>query len=297
MTIVSRRENASRAVFAWQVVIEPSCPVFMACIMSMASAPRHSPITMRSGRMRKALITKSRCEISPAPSIFIGRVSRRTKCDCWSCNSAISSIVTTRSSSGTKRESVLSMVVFPEPEPPEITILRRACTQPERKSIIPCVKVSLRTKSSVDSSFLPKRRIDITGPISEIGGITAQTRDPSPSRASTIGEDSSIRRPMFDTMRSIINRTCAWSLNRTLVSCMMPLRSTYTESKPLTKISEMVASLNKASNGPSPKTSSRISSISFSRSLIVMGVPVSPTNRSTMLPIWSRIPSLRKPRN
>jgi hypothetical protein len=73
---------------------------------------------------------------------------------------------------------------------------------------------------------LPNRRIDITGPFSDSGGITAHTRLPSPSRASTIGDESSMRRPMLDTIRSMIVRTWAVSLNRTLVSITRPCRST-----------------------------------------------------------------------
>jgi hypothetical protein len=42
---------------------------------------------------------------------------------------------------------------------------------------------------------VPKRRIDIEGPSSASGGMMAFTRDPSGRRASTIGEDSSTRRP------------------------------------------------------------------------------------------------------
>ena len=57
----SRRESASRGELAWIVDIEPSCPVFIACSMSKASGPRTSPTMMRSGRMRSALRTSSRC--------------------------------------------------------------------------------------------------------------------------------------------------------------------------------------------------------------------------------------------
>ena len=87
------------------------------------------------------------------------------------------------------------------------------------------VNVSFFSRSSVVRTFLPKRRIDITGPISDSGGITAQTREPSARRASTMGDESSMRRPMFETMRSMIMRTCAWSLKRMLVSTMRPPRS------------------------------------------------------------------------
>jgi len=73
---------------------------------------------------------------------------------------------------------------------------------------------------------LPNRRIDITGPFSDSGGMTAQTRLPSPRRASTMGDESSMRRPMFETMRSMMVRTCAVSLKRIDVSTTLPLRST-----------------------------------------------------------------------
>ena len=48
-TICSSRLSASRGEFAWTVVIDPSWPVFIACSMSNASSPRHSPMMMRSG--------------------------------------------------------------------------------------------------------------------------------------------------------------------------------------------------------------------------------------------------------
>ena len=57
-TMTSRRLMASRGLLAWIVVSEPSWPVFMACNMSSASSPRTSPTMMRSGRIRRALITK-----------------------------------------------------------------------------------------------------------------------------------------------------------------------------------------------------------------------------------------------
>ena len=80
ITIVSTRCIASRVLLAWTVVIEPSWPVFMAWSMSSVSAPRHSPTTMRSGRIRRALISRSRMVIWPLPSMLAGRVSRRTTC-------------------------------------------------------------------------------------------------------------------------------------------------------------------------------------------------------------------------
>ena len=67
-TIVSRRLMASREELACTVVIEPSWPVFMAWSMSSASAARHSPTMMRSGRMRRAFLTRSRMATWPVPS-------------------------------------------------------------------------------------------------------------------------------------------------------------------------------------------------------------------------------------
>ena len=74
-TMVSSRARASRAVLAWTVVIEPAWPVFMAWSMSRASPPRHSPTTIRSGRIRRALRTRSRMRTSPCPSELAGRDS------------------------------------------------------------------------------------------------------------------------------------------------------------------------------------------------------------------------------
>ena len=88
--------------------------------------PRHSPMMMRSGRIRRALRTRSVAVIAPLPSMFGGRVSSRTTWSCCNCNSAASSIVTMRSSFGMKLDSVLSSVVLPEPVPPEMMMFSRA---------------------------------------------------------------------------------------------------------------------------------------------------------------------------
>ena len=86
-------------------------------------------------------------------------------------------------------------VVLPEPVPPEIRMFSSACTQRSRKSTGRAVSVPSWTRS-FRSSRLLNLRIVISGPVSESGGSTAFTRLPSGSRASTIGDDSSIRRPI-----------------------------------------------------------------------------------------------------
>ena len=81
-----------------------------------------------------------------------------------------------------------------------------------------------------------------TGPISDSGGMMALTREPSGRRASTIGEDSSMRRPSGATMRLMMRITCSSSLNVMSVSVSLPCRSTQTWCGPLTMIS-LTASL------------------------------------------------------
>ena len=122
-TMVSSRARASRGVLAWTVVIEPAWPVFMAWSMSRASPPRTSPTTIRSGRIRRALRTRSRMRTSPRPSLLAGRDSSRTTWGCWSWSSAASSMVTMRSRSGMNDDSTLRVVVLPVPVPPETRTL------------------------------------------------------------------------------------------------------------------------------------------------------------------------------
>ena len=67
--------------------------------------------------------------------------------------------------------------------------------------------------------------MDIAEPSSASGGMIAFTRDPSASRASTIGLDSSMRRPIALTMRSMICCRCRSSLNVIAVGSSRPFRS------------------------------------------------------------------------
>ena len=66
---------------------------------------------------------------SPLPSMLAGRDSSRSTWSWCSWSSAASSMVTMRSSSGMNDESTLSVVVLPEPVPPEMTMLSRPRTQ------------------------------------------------------------------------------------------------------------------------------------------------------------------------
>src|SRR6476619_5986157 len=126
------RARASRGVLAWTVVSEPSWPVFMACSMSTVSGPRHSPTMMRSGRIRRVLRTRSRIVTWPLPSMLDGRDSRVITWSCLSWSSAASSTVMIRSSEGMAADSTFSVVVLPEPVPPEIRMFSLPRTQASR---------------------------------------------------------------------------------------------------------------------------------------------------------------------
>ncbi len=147
-TIVSIRRSMSSGLFAWPVESEPSCPMLIAWIMSRASPPRHSPTMMRSGRMCRAFLSRSRIVISPFPSRFTGRASSVTTWAWLSWSSAASSIVMIRSSFGMKDERTLSVVVLPEPVPPETKTFRRPSTQARRKSNISADAVPKPTRSA-----------------------------------------------------------------------------------------------------------------------------------------------------
>ena len=70
--IDSRRLSASRGELACSVPIEPSWPVFIACSRSNASGPRTSPTMIRSGRMRRQFLTRSRI-VDLAAAFEVGR--------------------------------------------------------------------------------------------------------------------------------------------------------------------------------------------------------------------------------
>ena len=93
-------------------------------------------------------------------------------------------------------------------------------------------------------------RIVSRGPESESGGIIAFTRDPSGRRASTSGDDSSIRRPIWPTIFVMIRRRCEVSVNVSGVCESRPLRSIQMSFGPLTMISETVGSESSRSSGP-----------------------------------------------
>ena len=225
-TICSRRESASRAVFAWIVVIDPSWPVFMACSISNASAPRTSPTMILSGRIRRAFRTRSRCVTAAAPSILAGRVSSRTTCSCFNCNSAASSIVTMRWRGSMKAESAFSIVVLPDPVPPEIRTFRRASIRAVRTRTACSESAPRSTNRSSVRGSRENLRMESVGPSMAQGRMMAFTRLPSSRRASTQGWLSSTRRPTRLTILSMIRKRCRSSRNCTGTRSRRPFLST-----------------------------------------------------------------------
>ena len=134
-------------------------------------------------------------------------------------------MVTTRSPSGMNDDSAFSMVVLPVPVPPEMRQLSLAFTQAARKASISGVALLIATMSLIRSGEPPNRRMESTGPSMASGGMMALTRAPSGSRASAMGDDSSMRRPTRETIRTMICCRCALSRKRTLVSSSLPNRS------------------------------------------------------------------------
>src|SRR4026209_1240598 len=118
-------------------------------------------------------------------------------------------MVTIRSSFGMNDDRTFSVVVLPEPVPPETKRFKRASTQARRKSNMSEVAVPNRIRSSVVNGDAENFRIVITGPTSDRGGMMSLTREPSVRRASTIGLDSSTRRPIGAMIRPVIRQAGA----------------------------------------------------------------------------------------
>ncbi len=247
---VSRRDRVSRGLLEWTVVREPSWPVFMAWSMSRASPPRHSPTTMRSGRIRSEFRTSSRMPTSPRPSMLAGRDSIDSTWVWWSWSSLASSTVTIRSVLGMKELSTLRVVVLPVPVPPETMTLSRPLTQASRKSAACWFSVPKPMRSGTWSASRENFRMVRNGPPTASGWTTALTRDPSGRRASTMGVDSSTRRPTWPTILSIRRRRWVSSTNVDCACSIWPLRSMKTWSGPLHMTSETSSSLRKRSMGP-----------------------------------------------
>ena len=89
-------------------------------------------------------------------------------------------------------DMALSIVVLPEPVPPEISTLRRDPTTACSTSATCAGTLPISISRSMLIGTRANLRIDSSEPSIDSGGTTALTRLPSARRASTIGDDSSI---------------------------------------------------------------------------------------------------------
>ena len=190
-------------------------------------------------------------------------------------------MVISRSPTGIRLDSTLSRVVLPEPVPPETIMFLRCSTAIRRKAIIAGEALPFSVSVSGVITRRLKRRMVMVGPFRATGGMIALTREPSASRASTSGEDSSMRRPSGATMRSITLRIASSSEKASGTCCKRPWRSTKMSVALLTMISLISGSLIRRSSGPSPTASSTVSRTRLSRSISAGSVRRPAMMRST----------------
>ena len=158
-------------------------------------------------------------------------------------------------------------VVFPAPLPPATMMLSRPRTQAARNCNAAAVAVPFCSRSIALNGTRRNFRMVSVGPARESGGMIALTRLPSGSRASTIGLDSSHRRPRGATIRWITRMTWSASLNVMSVLYSLPSRSTQTCLGPFTMISENWSSAMRSWIGPYPTTSANTASCRRRRSV------------------------------
>ena len=135
-------------------------------------------------------------------------------------------MVMSRSPSGISRESAFMKVVFPAPVPPLMRMLSRAFTAIWNISAIAEDSTPRSAMSARLEPRMTKRRIEMAAPSSARGGMMMLTREPSGRRASTIGLDSSTRRPICPAMRCAMCTRCCASRKASDTGSSRPLRST-----------------------------------------------------------------------
>jgi hypothetical protein len=121
-------------------------------------------------------------------------------------------MVMRRSRLGMKFDSALSIVVLPDPVPPAMIVETLPATAAARTSDIAGRRVPSSISRSMSRARSANFRIETSGPSMVIGRAATLTREPSRDRASTMGDDSSTRRPIAVTIRLMMRRRCASSL-------------------------------------------------------------------------------------
>ncbi len=142
--------------------------------MSLASLPLTSPTMMRSGRIRRAFLTRSASVISSSLSSREQLSSRNV------FNSSVSSITTTRSVSGIRLNSAFKRVVLPTPGPPAIMIFAGRIDIPSTYShnwaATSWLRVPCRTRSKMLNGETLALVIVICGPKGERAMFTRPSR-------------------------------------------------------------------------------------------------------------------------
>ena len=147
-------------------------------------------------------------------------------------------------------ESTLSVVVLPVPVPPDTMTLSRPTTQASTNRATAALIVPKLMRSSTWKGSEANLRMVRNGPPMARGWITELTREPSGRRASTMGVASSMRRPTWPTILSMMRRRWVSSTNETGTRSILPWRSTNTLSGPFTMTSVTSTSFRKRSMGP-----------------------------------------------
>ena len=142
------------------------------------------------------------------------------------------------------------MVVFPVPVPPTTTMLILPRTRASRKTAASMLSDPRLMRSCMRKARSGNFRMVRTGPRSASGGTMALILEPSARRASTIGEDSSTRRPTPCTMRSMMRRYWFGVVKTMSLRSIRPLRSIQISSNALHMISVMLLSASRVSRGP-----------------------------------------------
>lgn len=154
-----------------------------------------------------------------------------------------------------KNASAFSSEVLPELVPPDTRMLQRPFTAALSRRKMSSLNEPRVSRSLGLSGSWRNLRIDTMGPSTDSGSITTFRRPPSGRRASTMGLDSSSRRPSGARMRRTMRNTCWLSEKRTVSRASTPRRDTNTLSLPLMRMSSTSWSLSRSSSGPRPASS------------------------------------------
>ena len=251
----SNRATTSAAPLACSVPQPPSWPVLSAASSSRTSAPRASPRTIRSGRIRSACRTNVVRVTSPAPSTFGGRASSRTTCGRSTRSSRTSSTTTTRSPAADSPSSAPRRVVFPTPVPPDTTKATRRSTSRRSNPPHPGGNMPPASRSARLIEDRAGTRSVRCGPSPTSGGRIACNRTPDGSTPSTYGEVSSSRRPARPARRTASRRTASGPPTSTSARTIPSPASTHTEPSPFTATSVTPGRSRSGSSGPAPSRS------------------------------------------